>query len=119
MNKNVTAIDFSSSGIRVVTGYCFRNKVYVRQALEGLPLKVDEHGQIDIDDASNSLLILLNNLKKTINDDIGLIVPIFPAEFCTKSNPLLPNVLIPFHRPPRKLLILLVIRIILIINKNK
>ncbi len=86
MNKNVTAIDFSSSGIRVVTGYCFRNKVYVRQALEGLPLKVDEHGQIDIDDASNSLMILLNNLKKTINDDIGLIVPIFPADSLSISN---------------------------------
>ena len=86
MNKNVTAIEISPSGIRIVTGYCFNNKVYVRQALEGVPLSLDDNGQIDVDDAASSLAILLNNLKKTLNEDLGLVVPIFPAHSLSISN---------------------------------
>ena len=83
MNKNVTAIEISPSGIRIVTGYCFNKNVYVRQALQGVPLSLDDNGQIDVDDAASSLAIQLNNLKKTLNEDLGLVVPIFPAHSIT------------------------------------
>ena len=48
MYKNlVTTIDFSPSGIKLVTGYCFEDKIYVLQALESDILPLDERGYIE------------------------------------------------------------------------
>ena len=78
MNQNVTAIELASSGIRLVTGYCFNHKVYVRQALEGNPLPLDDNNCLSVNEASQSLSLLIATAKKTIMEDLGLIIPILP-----------------------------------------
>ena len=81
MYKNlVTTIDFSPSGIKLVTGYCFEDKIYVLQALESDILPLDERGYIEKEAAIKSLQLLVATseaaVKQRINNYILLLPPI-------------------------------------------
>lgn len=78
MKNNITAIEFCRTGIRLVTGYCFNGRIFVRQALEGESIAADKAGHLNIADATSSLMLLLTTAKKSLHEDLGLIVPIFP-----------------------------------------
>ena len=53
MSNLVTVIDFSSTDLRVLTGYYFKGQVYVLQALQGDILPRNEHGYLVKQPANN------------------------------------------------------------------
>ncbi|MFA6829544.1 MAG: hypothetical protein WCR67_02415 [Bacilli bacterium] len=79
MSNLVTVIDFSSTDLRVLTGYYFKGQVYVLQALQGDILPRNEHGYLDKTACEQSLRILLDAIKKTLKtDDLGVFIPLLP-----------------------------------------
>jgi hypothetical protein len=87
MQNLVTAIEFASSGIRLVSGYCFHGKVYVTGALEGDALPLDKDGRLAKKETEQSLAILLSAAKKQGTKEIGaLIVCLPPDGFVVKSG---------------------------------
>lgn len=87
MSNLVTVIDFSSSGLRVVTGYYFKGTVYALQALEGEPLPVDEKGYLDKKETEDSLQLLLREAKNKLKDDLGVFIALLPPDgFLVKSE---------------------------------
>lgn len=88
MKNIVTAIELSPSGVRLVTGYVFQKKVYVLNSLIGEPISLDSNGYLNRKEVSDSLSVLLNTCKKSLNvpslDNFIAILP--PDEFQVRSG---------------------------------
>lgn len=97
MNDNVvTVIDFSSSGIRLVTGYHFKGTVYILNALEGDSIPLDENGYLNKKYAEESLTTLIYKAKETLKNNLGVFIALLPpdgftvqsqSERCTSVDP--------------------------------
>ena len=86
MANDVTVIDFSSSGIRVVVGYFFEGKCYVLDAMEGEAIPLDIHGFLEKKKSEESLHYLLSAVSNKLKRDPGLVIPLYPADgFTVKS----------------------------------
>lgn len=80
MDSIVTTIEFASSGIRLVSGYYFHGKVYVLAALEGDNIPLDADGLMDTKATEQSLALLLSTAKKSLKNDLGVIISLFPPD---------------------------------------
>ena len=87
MSNLVTVIDFSSSGLRVVTGYYFKGTVYALQALEGDPIHVGLDGYLDTKETEDSLSLLLGEAKEKLHNELGVFIALLPPDgFQVKSE---------------------------------
>lgn len=86
-SNNITVIDFTLSGIRVVYGYFFHGKVYVLQSLESSALPLDENGYLSTKETTEVLSMLLNTLKEQTKNDVSTVIPLYPANgFIVKQS---------------------------------
>ena len=87
MQNMVTAIDLNTSGIRLVTGYVFQDKVYVLQALVGEPLSVDSNGLFDKKACMESIRTLISMAKSSLHSELrNFVVLLPPDEFQTNEQ---------------------------------
>lgn len=87
MNDNiVSVIDFSSSGIRLVTGYHFKGTVYILNALEGDSIPLDENGYLDKKSAEESLTTLIYKAKETLKNNLGVFIALLPPDGFTVES---------------------------------
>ncbi len=85
MNNIVTAIEINPSGIRLVTGYVYQEKVYVMEALIGDSIKVDANGFMDSKETEESIRVLLSTAKNALKCDLkNFIILLPPDEFQVK-----------------------------------
>lgn len=80
MANYVTAIELSSSGIKLVVGYVYQDKVYVMHASEGEPLSVDKEDLINQSEAEKSLSSLLAEARRVIGNDLGSSIALLPPD---------------------------------------
>lgn len=86
MNDIVTAIEINPSGIRVVSGYVYQEKVYVLQALVGNSIKVDTNGFMDSKETEESIRLLISEAKSILKCDLkSFIILLPPDEFFIKN----------------------------------
>ena len=80
MTNLVTVIDFSSSGLRIVTGYYFKGTVYALQAMEGEPISLDENGYLNKKETLQSLALLLQEAKSRLKGELGVYIALLPPD---------------------------------------
>lgn len=82
MANNVTAIELSASGIRLVVGYVQSGKVYVLQALQGERLPLDADGKISVKASEESIELLFQTAKTSLGDhfDFGPVIAVYPSD---------------------------------------
>ena len=86
-SNNITVIDFTLSGIRLIYGYFFHGKVYVLQSLESSTLPLDENGYLSSKETTEVLNMLLTTLKEQTESDVNTVIPLYPANgFVVKQS---------------------------------
>ena len=80
MANNVTAIELSNDGIRVVTGYCYQDRLYIISAVKGEPLSLNQDGRISADEAVSSLTALLKYNNDISGINAGPFIVSIPPE---------------------------------------
>lgn len=87
MKNKVTVIEMTPTFIRLLCGYTLNNNVYVLQALEGEDFTLEE-GLPVVREAADSLRLLIENAKKTLNEtDIGpFILALPPYRFAASES---------------------------------
>lgn len=87
MENLITVIDFSASGLRLVTGYYFKGSVYVLQAMEGEPIHRNLQGFLDKKETEDSLSLLLQEAKRKLKNELGVYIALLPPDgFLVKSD---------------------------------
>lgn len=85
--NNITVVDFTLSGIRVIYGYFFQGKVYVLQSLESSTLPLDENGYLSSKEATDVLNMLLTTLREQTKANVNTVIPLYPANgFVVKQS---------------------------------
>lgn len=81
MANNVTAIELSTSGIRMTVGYVQNGKVFVLQALQGERIPLDGDGKISVQASEESIALLFQTARKALGErfDFGPVIAIFPS----------------------------------------
>lgn len=79
MDKQMTAIEFTTHNIRLLTGYCNDNQPFVMQCLEGENLKIGENGLPDKEQLKTSLVTLINKAKSQLKLDSGPLIFLYPT----------------------------------------
>lgn len=80
MNKIVTAIDMNSSGISLVTGYVFQDKVYALFTKTVSPIKLNEEHNLDKEGATETLLSLIKEAEEAIHRPLRDFICLFPPD---------------------------------------
>ncbi len=78
MDKQLTAIEFTTHNLRLLTGYCNGDSIFVMQCLEGENLKIAQNGLPDKSELNTSLMTLLNKAKSQLNLDAGPLIFLYP-----------------------------------------
>lgn len=83
---NVTALELTPSGIRLLTGYVLEDNLYVEAALEGESLPMDEDGIPQEKETIASLKKLLEEAKEKVSDLGSFILLLPPYGFAQKRS---------------------------------
>ena len=89
MTNNITVIEFSPSGIKLLVGYVYENNVYILDKREINNIEIDDNGFINKNVAVEGLKNLLSsseNYLKTKLTNFVIILP--PDDFVTKEDSL-------------------------------
>lgn len=87
MNEIVTAIELNASGIRLVSGYVYEDKVYVLQSLVGKSINLDNNGLMDRRQVEDTLTSLIETAKNTLKCDLkNYIFLLPPDDFLVKNS---------------------------------
>lgn len=86
MIHKLTAIEFTSSGLRLLSGYELNGKLYVEASIETGPLCLGADGYVEKDSAVKVLSEALLQLKQKISGIGGLILLVPPVGFGVKNE---------------------------------
>ena len=80
MNRIVTAVELNRTGINLVTGYVFQDKVYVLYADSSEALPLDESGYLEKNKASEVLIDMVKSAETKLNRQLNDFICLFPPE---------------------------------------
>ncbi len=80
MANNVTAVELSKDGFKVVTGYYYQDRIHVISSERGQPLNISENGEINEEEAVRSLSSLLAQNKENVHGEEGPYIVAFPPD---------------------------------------
>ena len=80
MNNLITSLEFSPSGVRLITGYVFQEKVYVLEAMESEPLSFDANGFPEKKPTEDTLRMMLAKASTSLGRELGNFVVLLPPD---------------------------------------
>lgn len=87
MNNLISSMELSPSGIKLVLGYVFQNKVYVLDALVSDPIEIDSNGYLNKKQVQDSIQVLISTAERNVKETIGNFVVLLPPdEFVAKEG---------------------------------
>lgn len=86
MKQNLTVLEFTSSGLRLLSGFEMNGKIYVEASLESGLLPIGSNGYVDKKAALDALKQALEQAKGQINGLGGIILIVPPIGFSVKNE---------------------------------